>query len=446
MPTRRSAFSKRFSTGATSTNSSGRTAPRSRIIARRDASTSPPTRPSIPSASSRASWALHRGSSRASPTASPFTRGNPESTRRRPRATCCSRFPTSRPTSSTRIIAQRNEALASKLPVPAFPQAQGFIAGAASVWRIHAEATMPDGVTFVRDAVLRPSVDPRRPVIALLWQEGARTPPPPAPGTDADARAGDRQPKWPTPSLTSSNGCAIPRTGWDCPLSGGGGWPSSPRWCPRRRARRSNAGCCGPSSRSRRMPRCCGCRAPPTATLAYAATAHIPLAGDAAAAQQAGRAAIDTLPRVAYGTGPAAVEGRRRAAARPGAAQADPPARGGGAGPAAGTRLRSRSPHAVQAGRALLRRRGRRARRPERRNSRRLGGGVAQRGGGCAPARRKLGRDRRRDHARCAGNRGPRHGGWLASQFAAARGPPGGRMVAPVAPLGAACGGRRSSR
>ncbi len=85
-------------------------------------------------------------------------------------------------------IAQRKEALASKLPVPAFPQAQGFIAGAASVWRIHAEATMPDGVTFVRDAVLRPSVDPRRPVIALLWQEGARTPPPPTPGTDADAR------------------------------------------------------------------------------------------------------------------------------------------------------------------------------------------------------------------------------------------------------------------
>ena len=42
--------------------------------------------------------------------------------------------------------------------------------------------------------------------------------------------------------------------------------------------------------------------------LAYAATAHIPLAGDAAAVQQAGRAVIDTLPRVAYGAGPAAVK------------------------------------------------------------------------------------------------------------------------------------------
>ena len=75
-------------------------------------------------------------------------------------------------------IAQRNDALANKLPAPPFPQARGFAAGATPVWRIRAEATMPDGVTFVRDAVLRPSVDVRRPMIALLWQEGARTPPP----------------------------------------------------------------------------------------------------------------------------------------------------------------------------------------------------------------------------------------------------------------------------
>ena len=75
-------------------------------------------------------------------------------------------------------IAQRKDALANKLAVPAFPQARGFAGGATPVWRIRAEATMPDGVTFVREAVLRPSVDPRRPMIALLWQEGARTPPP----------------------------------------------------------------------------------------------------------------------------------------------------------------------------------------------------------------------------------------------------------------------------
>ena len=86
-------------------------------------------------------------------------------------------------------IAQRKDALANKLPVPPFPQAQGFMAGAAPVWRIRAEATMPDGVTFVRDAVLRPSVDPRRPMIALLWQEGARTPAPQPPTENGDTGA-----------------------------------------------------------------------------------------------------------------------------------------------------------------------------------------------------------------------------------------------------------------
>jgi general secretion pathway protein K len=73
-------------------------------------------------------------------------------------------------------LAQRQEARAAKLPVPPFPGAQGFAAGAGSVWRIRAGATMPDGVTFVRDAVVRPSADPRQPVVALLWQEGPRAP------------------------------------------------------------------------------------------------------------------------------------------------------------------------------------------------------------------------------------------------------------------------------
>jgi hypothetical protein len=39
------------------------------------------------------------------------------------------------------------------------------------VWRIHAEASLPDGVTFAREAVLRPSADPQRPLIALAWLE-----------------------------------------------------------------------------------------------------------------------------------------------------------------------------------------------------------------------------------------------------------------------------------
>jgi len=85
------------------------------------------------------------------------------------------------------FIAQRNDALANKLPVPPLPQAQGFASGAVPVFRIKAQAVMPDGVTFVRDAVLRLSVDPRRPVIAYLWQEGARPPLPPTAVADAAA-------------------------------------------------------------------------------------------------------------------------------------------------------------------------------------------------------------------------------------------------------------------
>ncbi len=86
-------------------------------------------------------------------------------------------------------IAQRSDALANKLPMPPLPQATGFATGASPVWRIHVEATMSDDVTFVRDAVLRPSADPRRPLIALLWQEGAR-----APAQDPVAAAGGAGP------------------------------------------------------------------------------------------------------------------------------------------------------------------------------------------------------------------------------------------------------------
>lgn len=71
------------------------------------------------------------------------------------------------------FLAQRADALAAKLPAPPFPPAAAYVAGAVPVWRIHAVATAPDGVTFARDAVVRPSGDPRRPLLTLLWQEGS---------------------------------------------------------------------------------------------------------------------------------------------------------------------------------------------------------------------------------------------------------------------------------
>lgn len=76
------------------------------------------------------------------------------------------------------FIAQRQDALAANLPVPAFPPAQAFASAAAATWRVHAEAVLDDGVTFVRDAVVRPSTDPKRGLVALLWQEGAAAPAP----------------------------------------------------------------------------------------------------------------------------------------------------------------------------------------------------------------------------------------------------------------------------
>lgn len=70
-------------------------------------------------------------------------------------------------------LAQRDAALAAGQPVPVLPLAG---AGApVNVWRVRAEVTAPDGVVFVREAVLRPNPDPRRLLTVLAWQEGERT-------------------------------------------------------------------------------------------------------------------------------------------------------------------------------------------------------------------------------------------------------------------------------
>lgn len=94
-------------------------------------------------------------------------------------------FPAATPEVVDDYITRRDEALANELPIPPFPPAQGFQAGAVPVWRIRAEAVRPDGVTFVREAVVRATADPRRPFYALLWSEGER-----APAADAPASAG----------------------------------------------------------------------------------------------------------------------------------------------------------------------------------------------------------------------------------------------------------------
>ena len=81
------------------------------------------------------------------------------------------------------FIAARADALANRLPIPPFPVANASASGTSLAWRISVQARAPDGVTFVRDAVVSAQSNPRRPLIVLLWQEGApksRAEPPPA--------------------------------------------------------------------------------------------------------------------------------------------------------------------------------------------------------------------------------------------------------------------------
>jgi len=84
-------------------------------------------------------------------------------------------------------LEQRRLAIENKLPPPPFAPVGALGSGAVAVWRIHAEAKLPDGVTFVREAVVRPFNDIRRPLVAFAWTEGAPMPPPPPPAASAQS-------------------------------------------------------------------------------------------------------------------------------------------------------------------------------------------------------------------------------------------------------------------
>jgi general secretion pathway protein K len=125
-------------------------------------------------------------------------------------------LPNATPENVDAFIVQRTAAIGAKQPVPPFPPAQSYISPRIPVWRIRAEAWLPDGVLFAREAVLRPSSDPSRPVIALAWLEPPRAPiTPPADGADlaaalASATRSPAQGATATPSYggnsTSTNG------------------------------------------------------------------------------------------------------------------------------------------------------------------------------------------------------------------------------------------------
>jgi general secretion pathway protein K len=98
-------------------------------------------------------------------------------------------LPNATPESVDAFIVQRTAALAAKQPLPPFPPAQAYFSNNINVWRIRADAWLPDGVIFAREAVLRPSNDPARPIIALAWLEPQRAPAAAAPAAAADPSA-----------------------------------------------------------------------------------------------------------------------------------------------------------------------------------------------------------------------------------------------------------------
>lgn len=94
-------------------------------------------------------------------------------------------LPNSNPAAVDAYLAARDEALRAGLPPPPYAGAGGLTSGAIQTWRIRARASLPDGVTFVREAVLRSSPDPARPLVVLAWLEDASAP------AAADARTDD---------------------------------------------------------------------------------------------------------------------------------------------------------------------------------------------------------------------------------------------------------------
>lgn len=101
-------------------------------------------------------------------------------------------LPYATPDSVDAYLTQRAAAIAAKLPIPPFPPASGLAVGANPTWRIRARAEAPDGVTFVREAVLRPSGDPRRPLIALAWLDETSAPLPAPPADGEPGAVGDK--------------------------------------------------------------------------------------------------------------------------------------------------------------------------------------------------------------------------------------------------------------
>ena len=209
-------------------------------------------------------------------------------------------LPNATPEMVDAYLAQRKDALANKLPRAAVSAAPRDSASAPlAVWRIRAEATMPDGVTFVREAVLRASRERAAAVDRRCCGRRARgrlrrSQPASEHGEAASAR------RVPMEHALANFRQALRELRGDarvCPRSGAGGWPSSRRSSRRRRGPPCSGAGCARSSRSATTSPCCGSRAWSTARSLLAEAARIPLA-QRRRRHRAGRprALIEALP------------------------------------------------------------------------------------------------------------------------------------------------------
>lgn len=83
-------------------------------------------------------------------------------------------LPGATPALVAQFVQQRSAAFAAGQLAPPFPGATAMLPTSpwSQAYSVRSQATMPDGTVFVREAVVRVSPNPKRPVTVLAWFEG----------------------------------------------------------------------------------------------------------------------------------------------------------------------------------------------------------------------------------------------------------------------------------
>ena len=81
-------------------------------------------------------------------------------------------IPTMTPEVVDDFIQQREWARFNNQPAPPLPLAVGYVSIGASGFHVNATVRMPEGEIFVREVVVQPTGNPKRPLQYLAWREG----------------------------------------------------------------------------------------------------------------------------------------------------------------------------------------------------------------------------------------------------------------------------------